>query len=156
MNPATISLGFEHYCGQLQDLRNYVVSGTNYKTKNYHNDPLTKRLSTLKGDPESWVDLFFTKEIHIIGLCLDFIEIDLWWLLTWRAKLMSQKRMNLKNSIIYYIPKKYFDFSKGKLELLQNLSVTVKVIDKEGALFYNTVFDTIEKRSMTIKELLNS
>jgi len=156
LNPSTINLGFEHYCGQLQDMRNYVVSGTNYKTKNYHNDPLTKRLSSLKGEPESWIDLIFTKEIHIIGLCLDFIEIDLWWLLTWRAKLIGQKHINLTNKIFYYIPEKYCGSSKGKIELLENLAVVIKKINKEGKDFYNAVFDLIKPKTKSIKELLNS
>lgn len=154
LNPATINLGFEHYCGQLQDLRNYVVSGTNYKTKNYHNGPLTKRLANLTDEPESWVDLFFTKEIHIIGLCLDFIEIDLWWLLTWRAKLIGRNRMHITNKIFYYIPEKYCGSAKGKIELLGNMAVEVIIINKDGKDFYNSVFDLIKPKTKSIKEVL--
>jgi hypothetical protein len=154
-HPETINLGFEHYSGQLQYLRNYVVTGTQYKTINYNNEPLLKRLSTLSGNPDSWVDLLFTNEVHIIGLCLDFIEIDLWWLLTYRAKLVSQKGRNIQNKINYYIPLKYCEESEGKLELLKNMGVNViKHIDKNGLEYYNKVFDYVEKKSLSIKDLL--
>jgi hypothetical protein len=153
-HPKTINLGFEHYSGQLQYLRNYVVSGTQYKLEKYHNKQLVKRLDDIPDNPDSWVDLLFTKEVHIIGLCLDFIEIDLWWLLAYRAKLIGQKGRNIKNKIYYYIPKKYCESSKGKIELLENMGIIVRIIDKKGFEYYNKVFDIIE-RKLTISELIN-
>jgi hypothetical protein len=76
--------------------------------------------------------------------------------LTWRAKLIGYTRINLTNKIFYYIPEKYCGFSKGKIELLENLAVVVKKINKEGRDFYNTVFDLIKPKRFSIKEILNS
>lgn len=149
-NPKTINLGFEHYSGQLQYLRNYVVSGTQYKSNKVPKEPLSKRLKSLAENPiyndtiYSWVDLMFTEEVHIIGLCLDFIEIDLWWLLTYRAKLKGQKGMKINNKIYYYIPTEFCEQSEGKIEVLNNVGIEVIKINKSKYEFYNSVFDKIE------------
>ena len=42
--PSSILLGYEHYSGQLQMMRNYVVSGTNYQSKKAHFNPLMTRM----------------------------------------------------------------------------------------------------------------
>ena len=133
MHPQSINLGFEHYGGQLQMIRNYVVSGTTYKGIN--NTPLIRRLNA-DFKYSSWIDLFFKTDLHIIGLTLDYVETDLWWLLTYRARLMIEKRLRINNRIVYYIPKKFAKDIKYKLDLLGATSVDVKVIDKTDREFY--------------------
>lgn len=44
--PMSINLGFEHYCGQLQNMRNYVVTGTDYVSSAVAKSPLLKRLQS--------------------------------------------------------------------------------------------------------------
>jgi hypothetical protein len=146
-NPNTINLGFEHYSGQLQYLRNYVVSGTHYNKMEIPKDPLVKRLEEIKRKTTSWVDLFFREEIHIIGLRMDFIEIDLWWLLTYRARYISKGKGKINNRIIYYIPKKFVDESKGKIIMLESIGINVEIIDGEDFNFYNQVMNSIEGAS---------
>ncbi len=140
----SINLGFEHYCGQLQMLRNYLVTGTNYKSKKVHKEPLTKRLHNNNITWDSWIDLLFLREIHIIGLRLDFVEIDLWWLFTFRAKLKFHKQRKINNKIFYYIPKKYSNNSSGKLELLKNMGIIVIEINKEKYDYYHQVLNMVE------------
>ena len=96
----SITLGYEHYSGQLQQMRNYVVSGTNY-TKKSNQKSLTSRIKSNEIFHESWIDFFFTHNIHIIGLALDFVESDIWWLLTYRARLLKNKRHKISNKIYY-------------------------------------------------------
>jgi hypothetical protein len=143
-NPHSINLGYEHYCGQLQMLRNYVVTGPQYSSKKVNTIALEDRLDTISDNPDSWVDLLFSNEVHIIGLSLNFIEIDLWWLLTYRAKLIIQKDKKIKNEIFYYIPAKYYFEAKGKIGLLRNMGIQVVSVDKTDYDFYNAVFDGIE------------
>ena len=67
----------------------------NLKVGNYPNLP----------EQESWINLMFTHDIHIVGLTLDVCEIDLWWLLTYRAQLFHSDpsiRKHLKNEITLY------------------------------------------------------
>ena len=100
LKPKTMCLGYEHYAGTVQHMREYVKS--NHFEENFASnasfDPLT-----LPG--KSWIDLMFTHNVHIVGLRLEMCEIDLWWLLTYRAYLyyMSEfSRKRVKNTITFY------------------------------------------------------
>ena len=57
-----------------------------------------------KAPEELWPTLFFTSDIAIMGLGLSFSEIDLWWLLAYRASffLRDSPCEVKKNSIIYF------------------------------------------------------
>ncbi len=46
----------------------------------------------------SWVDLFLTRETHIIGLRMDFSEIIIWWLLAVRARREEQEKHGLDST----------------------------------------------------------
>jgi hypothetical protein len=45
---------------------------------------------TTGGAVYSWLDVFFRDDIHIVGLGLDYTEIDLWWALTYKARLKAR------------------------------------------------------------------
>lgn len=115
--PKTITLGYEHYSGFLQQMRSYVATGTkgNYSKKDFL--PMSKRIELNTVGQESWIDLFFTHDIYIFGLNLDFVEMHLWWLLTYRARAMVENRFPINNKIFYFYPKKYEKVSKHKLEM---------------------------------------
>jgi hypothetical protein len=141
--PESINLGYEHYAGQLQQMRNYVVSGTHYKNKD-NQDALSRRLSKTALSFESWIDFFFSKDIHIIGLALDFVETDIWWLLTYRARLMKSRRNKVNNKITYYIPQQFFELSKYKIQLFHAMNVETVIIDGSGFDFYERAFSCIK------------
>lgn len=145
----SITLGYEHYSGYLQHMRSYVVTGTKdtYKSRSF--SPLTKRFKEDKVEHLSWVDMFFTKDVHILGLSLDFNENDLWWLLTFRQKSMHTKRLLIFNQVYYYIPKTYVDRSKSKLDLLKSVGVQVVEIDNsqlDKLGYYNRAIDQISAK----------
>lgn len=155
--PASILLGYEQYSGQLQVMRNYVVSGTNYQSKAASILPLTRRIGTARYLPHSWIDYFFQGDLHIIGLTLDYIESDLWWLITYRARRKFEKpgkssryrniRKSLQNSAIYYYyPKRYYN--REKIELMEASGITTVSIDLENSVaFYHKVLDLVERSS---------
>ena len=146
--PRSITLGYEQYCGLLQQMRNYIVSGTEYKNKEKNLVALIKRIDNNEIQEHSWLDLFFSKDIHIIGLSLDTAEIDLWWLLTYRARQMLQKDgLRVNNTIYYYHPARYkTDIYKSKLQLLEANQVKIISIDiDEKTKYYNKILDIIEK-----------
>lgn len=122
-NPGSIILGYEHYAGFLQQMRNYVVSGTDYsKEKNLK--PLIKRIDKGDVNNHSWIDFFFTRDIHIFGLSLDTSEIDLWWLLSYRARqFLIEDKKRVTNEIYYYYPLHLKLVLKDRLELLEALKV---------------------------------
>lgn len=124
-NPNSIVLGYEHYSGYLQSMRGYTTTGSQYSNESF-NEPLTKRLK--KNDVgNSWIDDFFTKDVYILGLNLDFVEIDLWWLLTFRERNRIAKEINLQHEVVYYIPRYYYDdpASKPKVDLLKSVGVII-------------------------------
>lgn len=147
-NPISINLGYEHYGGQLQKMRNYVTAIPDYKTKKIAQEPLFQRLKNKGGlkQIQSWIDLFFTIDIHIIGLTLDFVETDLWWLITYRARQQKYKHdFPVNNKIYYYTPKAYVIEDKMfKLKILEASGVIVVPIDKKhGMDYYESVLNTI-------------
>lgn len=141
--PNSITLGFEHYGGQLQQYRNYTVTGTNYKTKKSNNLSLYKRLKENQINYDSWIDFFFKDEVHIIGLKLGYVETDLWWLLTNRARYLNEKNFNSynKSRVIYYCPEKYRD--EHKTAIMQANDIEVKFIRHEKTKFYKEVIKII-------------
>jgi len=129
--PNSIALGYEHYSGYLQSMRNYVVSGTGDAYKNVQLTPLTQRLS--KGSKQelmSWLDVLFTHDVHIVGLGLDFVEIHLWWLLTFRARLGNGRKWPHQNSLFYYYPTQREDLDRTKLRFLRANNVLPQACDR--------------------------
>ena len=131
-------------------MREYVVNGPNYapSTKVYKTS-LIRRLQTGRQMVlQSWVDLFFTNDLHIFGLSLDFVEIDLWWLLTYRARNKFYKKNTfIKNQIYYYIPKKYVKDSADKIQLLAANDVKIKIVDDENKIkYYKAVVKSIKDK----------
>lgn len=147
-NPMSINLGYEHYCGELQYMRNYTISGTSYKTEGVIKEALVRRLANEgQVNNQSWIDLFFKKDIYIFGLGLDFVESDLWWLITYRARCKYYKnKFQVNNKISYFIPAEYETGSKAKLEILRANDIDVIVVNKPTGLpYYSYILDRLNK-----------
>jgi hypothetical protein len=81
-------------------------------------------------------------------LSLDFVETDLWWLLTYRARqLFYKKRLSINNKLYYFIPKEYKEKATGKIDLLNANGVTVvdKLSGSDKLRYYHHVLDRIEE-----------
>lgn len=145
-HPSSIALGYEHYGGYLQQMRNYVTVGTKTTYKSLKLDPLGKRLKKGIEQHTSWIDSFFLDDIHIFGLNLDFVEMHLWWLLTYRSRLMLGTQLDIRNRIFYYYPAKYEKRSKHKLEMLKVNGIETIPIPLKGTYkmaYYNRVIKEI-------------
>lgn len=145
--PSSITLGYEHYSGYLQQMRNYMVVGKKATSDQRSEMALARRIKEGTIKHNSWVDYFFTHDIHIFGLNLDFVEIHLWWLLTYRARAILLTKVNVKNQIYYYYPQHYEERSRHKLQLLRANEVnTVALQMKDGDRigYYQKVLKKIE------------
>ncbi|WP_054179198.1 SIR2 family protein [Trabulsiella odontotermitis] len=125
----SITLGYEHYSGYLQAMRNYTATGSSYAKEEFNTlKPLIRRLAT-PGKEYSWIDNFFRRNVYIFGLTLDFVEIDLWWLLTYRerCRLLKNSDKEITNRVVYYIPACFAEDEKStaKIALLDSVGVTV-------------------------------
>ena len=82
--PESIVLGYEQYSGYLQHLRNYFFSGAKFSEIDF--DSVIHKLKENRRSIDSWVDVFLTYDLYILGLSMDFAELCLWWLITYRAR----------------------------------------------------------------------
>jgi hypothetical protein len=74
-------------------------------------------------DGLSWVELFFMNHVHIVGFSMDYSEIDLWWILNKRARIMKapEKGLSLNNEVTYYTT----EIDSPKRHLLEAMNVEV-------------------------------
>lgn len=101
-NPKSIMLGLDHYCGSLSKIDSYVKGTYKHSVdgKSVQVTSMKDKLRDQKFCHASWVDLFFSSDVHIIGFGMDYSETDLWWLLNKRARFAAEKLV--KNEIYFY------------------------------------------------------
>ncbi|MGN6400885.1 MAG: SIR2 family protein [Flavisolibacter sp.] len=92
----SILIGYEHYSEALKVMQDYK-NGKNKWAKT----PLKRKLLESQDLQTSWIDFFFTSKLIIVGLDLSFSEIDLWWLLNFRARWLKEfgTKRNVPSSI---------------------------------------------------------
>ena len=103
--PKSICLGYEQYAGSLQRIRDRIVQNT-ATDKEAREQGRTFLLADIMAGliprPEySWFYDFFLDDVYILGLTLDVSEMDLWWLLSYRSKLIATRKLPINNKIIY-------------------------------------------------------
>ena len=108
-DPEHIILGLSDYCQYVAEIDKYLNRSK-------------------QGDLQSWIDLFFNTDVHVLGLAMGYEEIDLWNVLTARKRKRRKNADECQNYIYYYaIQDESFD--SGKKELLKAL--VVNVVDVE-------------------------
>lgn len=144
-SPSSIMLGYEHYSGYLQMMRSYLATGTGRAYRNRSFEPFPRRLRRGSLDINSWLDLFLTRDIAIVGLAMDFVEIHLWWLITWRARLIHEHGLPVDNSILYFHPTSERDRLRHRAALLGDAGVDVREVPDRGGWrrYYERVRDTL-------------
>lgn len=99
----SITLGFDQYCGSLSKLSEYVKGTYKSSKKDAKVEcagPMDIKCKEQRFDQLSWAELFFRTNIYIVGFGLNSSEIDIWWLLNKRARLMIDIPQ-IKNTITY-------------------------------------------------------
>lgn len=92
--PRTICLGYEHYAGTLQNMR------TELNTESKESGLLIRAALLDAGkSTNTWAEKFFSNNVDIIGFGLAQCEIDIWWLLTYRAYLFYSDRDGMRKLI---------------------------------------------------------
>lgn len=142
--PKSIMLGLDHYCGSVSKLDSYVKGKYSYQEKGntVSVKEMRKKLISDEFSNASWVDLFFSGDVHIIGFSLDYSETDIWWLLNRRARFVADKLINNK---IYFYDSKGVPVEKRKL--LESFHVEVvefEVKDDDYKGMYREILEHIE------------
>jgi hypothetical protein len=129
-NEKSIMLGLSDYCKYVAEIDRYL---------NLEEDK--------KG--QSWIDLLFNTDVHIVGLGMAYEEIDLWNVLTTRMRMKRKDENSCKNKIYYYaIQDELFD--TGKKKLLEAMGVEVVDIsfdwsDEAYKKAYNDIYEILLK-----------
>jgi len=147
--PDTVLLGYDHYSGYLQAMYRYVRRG--YDSNGESWSSLLKQLKNNQFEipiDRSWIDFFFTRDIYILGLSLDFVEFHLWWLLTFRPR--AEIRSDIRANRVVYL---YRDLNQApsanvqaKLSLFEGIKVQAQPlkVDTGWKDFYNSALDWID------------
>ena len=158
----SIMIGYEHYGNYLAEIQKYLKGerrpGTIRIIERVQSEPFQIR---------SWVDFFFFGTLHITGFNFDFSENHLWWLLNYRANLLSSGILKPKKAskIIYYYHEIIDDskcgrksqdaqlqkrkLTQAKLDLFKALkveTVPIKIPLNKYKKFYNQFIDCITKQ----------
>ena len=123
-SPSSIMLGFDHYCGSLAKIEDYVKGV--YDSQGIKYESMSMRLQKGITDVLSWIDLFFVSDVHIIGLNMGYEETDLWWVLNKRRRLKRWNSDMIGNRITYYPVEKLNDDVQ---QLLSSFDVDVITLD---------------------------
>lgn len=112
------------------------------------------RLQNNDGEIFSWIDHIFMSDVYIVGLGLDYSEIDLWWLLDRRQRMLRGDGVMKQNKIVYFLIKDFKELQpqeKAKVGLLDRLGVQCRFTSitptnsKEYMLAYQEIVDMIAK-----------
>ncbi|MDV9033027.1 hypothetical protein Q7C30_013055 [Pseudomonas sp. RAC1] len=146
-------LGYDQYAGSLQKIRNYVTEGVKIKALDYRLSSAVKN-GVIEFESNrriySWVDHFLRDHLHIVGLGMDFTEIDLWWLL-----LHKRRRTNQTGRVFYYQAGLTPNEDTAVTSLMKSLNVEViHVIADTYTESYLRIADEIEARIKAYPELL--
>jgi len=156
-NPSSITLGYDHYTGQLQKMRNYFAEGIPSRRKGQSEERLKSIAKGLKSyeefeeslekairerKPFSWIDLFLGYDVHIIGFFLEYSEIDLWWLMVYKEK--ARRKNNWLGQTYYYsIKNGQNEKYKVKNSLLSSYGVQVKTYEVKENKSYQSAYEEI-------------
>jgi hypothetical protein len=120
--PDSILMGYEQYGGYLQKIRNYLLPLRN-KTSKSVIAHLKKKFDG--SQTKSWVDLFLRDDVHTLGFSMDYSEIDIWWLLVFKAQCKTRYSIKPGRTFYYHWSTKESNRDKAKLQLLEALGVVV-------------------------------
>lgn len=152
--PASMVLGFDHYAGYLQKIRNYVTDWVEVKAHPHGRARSPVKQGNLEFTDNctvySWVDYFLRDHVHIVALGLDFTEIDLWWLL-----LHKRRRKHQTGQVFYYHVSLDREANETPItSLLRSLNVTVvPVVAGSYSDCYLKAADLIKTKIASLPEL---
>ena len=146
--PDSILLGYDHYSGQLQKLRTYATADHSTKTQLKSPFKLHHLDFEISGGTYSWIDVFLRDEVHIVGFTLDYTEIDLWWLLSYKQRLNQLSGYETGRTIYYRVSEhEQSERERARLEALKSFGVEIKEhkVKRDYRDGYDQILDALSK-----------
>ena len=147
----SMMLGYDHYCGSIKLIDDYLNGAYRYNKRLLRVESMENKLQNNNSKILSWIDLFFSSDIHILGFGIGYEELDLWYVLMKRKELqITAGKDKVANKIIYYGEVT----GKGKRELLELYDVDIISPDVEptGDDYTPVYVDLIDKMSLSFTE----
>lgn len=138
----SMTLGFDQYGGALWRLNDYLKGTYSPRQGVICKTPMIDKCRSQEFDGISWVELLFRTNVYIVGLGMDFSEIDIWWLFN--------KRIRIKNQIsqiqnhIFYLYNKLYDNRKDIFEALNAFQIECIGIESDEN-YINKIFEQVRK-----------
>lgn len=144
--PQSILLGYDHYAGYLQKIRNYLTNGVPAEgSLGQLRSPLRAGLQDFERyDVHSWVDYFLRDHLHVVGFGFDFTEIDLWWLLVYKRRRVT--RTGKTFVYIVDVDGTLAERERAKVSLFESFGVEVLIV--RGSTYedgYRKVVDAVSR-----------
>jgi hypothetical protein len=134
--PDSMVIGHYYYGNLLFKYKEFLTKRGNQYKQYQKNE--------IKLKDNSWIDDFILNDVYIIGLGMDFSEMDLWWLINRKKREKAEH-----GKVVYYELKKDKDYIKYKL--LEVYDVEVRHLerayesDSDYIPFYRDVLTDIEE-----------
>ncbi len=148
--PQSIMLGYDHYCGSLAKINEYIKGIYSFQHKQGKREKIGKIEERLRKSKDglavrSWIDLFFAFDIDFIGYGLDLSEIDIWWVLNKRMRILKEQRAKIGNDITFHtIENGQENNFEERCEILQTFGVECNNHQlSETTCNYATLYDEI-------------
>lgn len=142
--PASICLGYDHYCTYLSKMIAFLTQPQSKISKKPYLRYILENDRDLK---ESWLPIFFSHDVFIVGLSMSFLEIDLWWLLTYRRRFaLENTKYNISNKIHYFYAVGDCKIDSEQISLLESVGVElhpISLIRKNWRKLYQEVYNQI-------------
>jgi len=144
-HPKSIMLGLDHYCGSVSKLDAYVKGRYSFTEsgKKVAVSSMNNKLKNQQFCNTSWADLFFSSNVHIIGLSLDYSETDLWWVLNKRARMIANHSIDNK---VFFYTNAIDDEKRGLLESFSVKVVIKPVIGSDYYGMYSSIINGISSK----------
>jgi len=122
--PRSIMLGYDHYTGAVQRMRDYLKRSYHGRSSPFK----SKKPIDRSGEPFSWIDVFLRDDVEILGLGFDYSEIDLWWAITYKNQL-RRRGWTVGSTRYWAIDCKRSTEGEAKYALMESLDVVIERID---------------------------
>ena len=138
--PNSILLGYDHYMGAVQIVREHIV--TKYAGKKVPYKPMTAGYG--------WAEHFFAENhptIVILGFGFNVFEYDLWWLLVYRARRIARNMVDRAGRVEYYYPSFLEKKLKRSLQMLSATGIVMRPVQapKHNSEYYNKALQRIKR-----------
>lgn len=146
----SLCMWFQTYIQNVSEIKQHlypaVTSENSYGREVYEMMEEIQSMGFYSGKINSWFQLFFTADVDIIGTDLSYSELDVWWVLSCRSKLIREGKLARDfNTIRFFMLKSYEGetMSKdkiAKIALLKSMNIEIVLVRPEDYFGENEIF----------------